>query len=155
MPRYAILVSFPAADWGGPTLVPWEPGLVDDHRLALCARGDHADGSATREWMACELHHIEHIRYCKLTDGAARPCFQTEMAIRNVGTVSAYASERCLHYLKGRGVAVAEMDEPDLAACRAGWTALCDDHDGLSGRVRALVNSATVWSEGGRISPAH
>lgn len=159
MARYTILVSFPAEGWVGPSLLPWEPGLIGGGRLALRAYGESTDGDAagpaTREWMACGLRQIERIRYCALADRTARPCFRIDMVIRGVGTVAAYTSVPCLRYLERRGIPVTIMEEPDGDACRALWSELRDGAGDLSGRVCDLVNVTTVWLETDHVSLMH
>jgi len=143
MPSYAIFVGFPADDWSGPTLVRWEPGLVEKDYLALRAGGDDGPGAAPEtHWVGCRLGDLEQIRFCEVTArDSMLPCFQAEIQVRGTGTVYVYLSRPCLGYLRDSGVPLAEMQGEDVEACRTLWSELSGTDDDLSTEVCSLVNS--------------
>ena len=140
MPSHSIFLSFPAQGWQGPALVQWEPALIEEDRLAMRARGEGED-SDTGKWVTCTLGDIQRVRYCTVKSTGMAPCCHAEVTIRTAGRVYAYASKECLNYLKGRGVAVTEMDQADVAAGRALWRELSRTDESLPAEVCRLVNS--------------
>lgn len=144
MTSHAIFVGFSVDGWRGPQLVQWEPGLVEKDHLVMRALGGESgegDEGAAAQWVGCHLSDVESVRYCAVTADAAPPCLQAAIAIRDAGTMYAYASERCLRYLQDCGVRVMEMGAADSESCRALWAEICESDATLSGEVRDLVNS--------------
>lgn len=141
MVAHSLFISFAAQGWQGPDLVQWEPALLDDKQLAMRIEAESGKPDDEGHWVRCRVDDIQRVRFCPVSRDKTLPCFHAELTIRTVGQVYAYASQQCLDYLGGRGVAVTEMEGADRAAGRALWQELAGTDEALPTGVCKLVNS--------------